>query len=87
MQAGSATRLGIWTEGKKEHRDRGGMHVHFALAVSREEFESLISELRAEDREFEGPVLHDGGGRSIYLSDPEGNRVEFLEQESGEDRE
>jgi len=46
LDAGESARIGIWSAGEKEHRDRGRSHVHF-------------------------------GDRSVYLSDPEGNRVEL----------
>jgi catechol-2,3-dioxygenase len=36
-----------------------------------------MRELRASGVEVEGPVTHDGGDRSMYFSDPEGNRVEL----------
>jgi catechol-2,3-dioxygenase len=32
--------------------------------------------LRAAGIEVEGPVEHEGGDRSLYFSDPAGNRVE-----------
>jgi hypothetical protein len=47
LDAGSGSRIGIWTSGEKEHHD------------------------------CEGPVVHDRGDRSLYLFDPEGNRVEL----------
>jgi catechol-2,3-dioxygenase len=76
LRAGGDARLGIWSAGEKEHRDRGGMHVHFALAVSREALESAARQLG----NTEGPVVHDGGDRSLYLFDPEGNRVELWDR-------
>ena len=36
--------------------------------------------------DVEGPIEHDGGDRSIYFDDPEGNRVElwdFFESPEG----
>jgi catechol-2,3-dioxygenase len=77
LAAGPGTRLGIWSPGRKEHADRGGRHVHFALSVTRGTLERLAGELREHGVEVEGPVEHDGGDRSIYVSDPEGNRVEL----------
>ena len=74
---GGAVRLGIWSPGKKEHGDRGGRHVHFALSVPRGTLRQLGAELMREGLEIEGPVEHDGGDLSIYLSDPEGNRLEL----------
>jgi catechol-2,3-dioxygenase len=76
LEAGPQCRLGIWSPGEKEHRDRGGTHVHFALSVSRGRLDEVAAGLHALDWEFEGPVTHEGGDRSLYLSDPEGNRVE-----------
>jgi catechol-2,3-dioxygenase len=77
LSAGPAARLGIWSPGAKEHRDRGGMHVHFALSVSAAALEATIGALRDSGQDFEGPVARDDGDRSIYLFDPEGNRVEL----------
>jgi catechol-2,3-dioxygenase len=77
LAAGSRCRLGIWSPGPKEHDDRGGRHVHFALSVSRGTLERITAKLRRHGIDFEGPVEHEGGDRSLYLSDPEGNRVEL----------
>src|ERR1700760_4348976 len=35
LAVGPHCRIGIWTPGEKEHRDRGGKHVHFALSATR----------------------------------------------------
>jgi catechol-2,3-dioxygenase len=51
--------------------------VHFALSVTRGTLERLAGELREHGVEVEGPIEHDGGDRSIYVFDPEGNRVEL----------
>ena len=77
LAAGSRCRLGIWSPGPKEHDDRGGRHVHFALSVSRGTLERIGAKLRRHGIDVEGPVEHEGGDRSLYLSDPEGNRVEL----------
>jgi len=77
LAAGPNARLGIWSSGEKEHRDQGGMHVHFALGIGTEALDATIGRLREAGQEFEGPVARDDGDRSIYLFDPEGNRVEF----------
>jgi catechol-2,3-dioxygenase len=86
LAAGPGSRLGIWTPGEKEHGDRGGRHVHFALSVDGETLDRLAQELNGGGQGFEGPVEHDGGDRSIYLDDPAGNRVElwnFFEDADG----
>jgi catechol-2,3-dioxygenase len=77
LDAGESVRIGIWTSGEKEHRDRGGAHVHFALSISPSGLDAMVERFKESGRTFEGPVAHDGGDRSIYLSDPEGNRVEL----------
>jgi catechol-2,3-dioxygenase len=74
---GERCRLGIWPPGEKEHSDRGGRHVHFALSLHGAQLDSLTRELRGRGVEVEGPVEHDGGDRSAYFFDPAGNRVEL----------
>jgi catechol-2,3-dioxygenase len=77
LAAGERCRLGIWPPGEKEFSDRGGRHVHFALSVDRDGLESSIEDLRGRGVEVQGPIEHDGGDRSVYFSDPAGNRVEL----------
>lgn len=77
LGAGERCRLGIWPPGEKEHSDRGGRHVHFALSVEHDRLGALSNQLRARGFEVEGPVEHEGGDRSAYFSDPAGNRVEL----------
>jgi catechol-2,3-dioxygenase len=79
-------RLGLWTPGEKEFGDRGGRHVHFALAVQPGQLDALAERLRGVGTEGEGPVEHEGGDRSLYFRDPEGNLVEvwdFFERGEG----
>jgi catechol-2,3-dioxygenase len=77
LAAGPRVRLGIWSPGEKEHADRGGSHVHFALAAPRGTLLDLETRLRAAGHDVKGPIEHDGGDRSLYVFDPEGNRVEL----------
>jgi predicted enzyme related to lactoylglutathione lyase len=37
----------------------------------------MVERFKESGQIFEGPVTHDRGDRSVYLSDPEGNRVEL----------
>ena len=86
LACGRRTRLGIWTPGEKEFGDQGGRHVHFALSAGRGRLQALAQRLSAQGAEFEGPVEHEGGDRSIYVEDPEGNVVEvwdFFEHGEG----
>jgi len=67
-------------------RRRSGRHVHYAFSVPRGELEPIGERLRALGVVFRGPGEHDGGDRSLYFSDPEGNLVEtwdFFEDGGG----
>jgi catechol-2,3-dioxygenase len=76
LSAGEHARLGLWRPGRKEFGDEGGAHVHFAFTVPPGGLDDLVERLRGCDLEVEGPHEHDGGDRSIYVRDPEGNVVE-----------
>jgi catechol 2,3-dioxygenase-like lactoylglutathione lyase family enzyme len=76
LAAGPRARLGLWTPGEKEFGDRGGEHVHFALSAAPGRLDALLERLRAHGAEVTGPREHNGGDRSIYVEDPEGNVVE-----------
>ena len=77
---GETARLGLWTEQVGLAGGRGGAHVHYAFAVPDEEIERLLDRLRESGIEVEGPIQL-GPGRAIYVSDPDGNVVEFWSQE------
>jgi catechol-2,3-dioxygenase len=80
---GEMARLGLWTEQVGLAGGRGGAHVHYALAVPDEEIERLLNRLREAGIEVEGPIQL-GPGRAIYVSDPDGNVVEFWSQDMAE---
>ena len=62
---------------------RGGAHVHFAFQLAREELDPLLDRLRGSGAEVEGPIQL-GADRAIYLTDPDGNVVEFWTQDMAE---
>jgi len=72
LAAGEHARLGLWCPGEKEFGDRGGRHVHFAFSAAPGRLDSL----RDGGASVRGPEAHDGGDRSLYVEDPEGNVVE-----------
>jgi catechol-2,3-dioxygenase len=76
LGAGDSARLGIWKPGEKEFGDEGGAHVHFAFAVEPGRLARLHERVTRYGLEVEGPHAHDGGDRSMYVQDPEGNVVE-----------
>jgi catechol-2,3-dioxygenase len=86
LACGDRARLGLWAPGEKEFGDQGGRHVHFAFSVEPGRLEPLTERLRELGVDCEGPVEHDGGDRSLYFEDPEGNVVEawdFFERDQG----
>jgi len=80
---GSSARLGLWTPQVGLAGGRGGAHVHFAFQLPREALDPLLERLRAAGVEVEGPVQL-GADRAIYITDPDGNVVEFWTQEMAE---
>jgi catechol-2,3-dioxygenase len=76
LAAGERCRLGLWTPGRKEFGDEGGGHVHFAFSATPGGLDALAERLRGHGAHPRGPVEHDGGDRSLYVQDPEGNVVE-----------
>jgi catechol-2,3-dioxygenase len=87
LACGEEARLGLWSVGEKEFGDRGGRHVHFAFSVDRGALEAITRRLDELGVAHRDPVEHDGGDRSLYFEDPEGNVVEawdFFEDGDGE---
>jgi catechol 2,3-dioxygenase-like lactoylglutathione lyase family enzyme len=80
---GDSARLGLWTPQVGLAGGRGGAHVHFALHVEDEEIERLAGRIGAAGSEVEGPIQL-GPGRAIYVTDPDGNAVEFWSQDMRE---
>ena len=76
LAAGPHARLGLWEPGEKEFGDEGGVHVHFAFSAAPDRLDALCERLRAAGVAVRGPEEHDGGDRSLYVEDPEGNVVE-----------
>jgi catechol-2,3-dioxygenase len=76
LAAGPHARLGLWTPGEKEFGDEGGRHVHFAFSAAPGRLDELKTRLEAHGAQVRGPEEHDGGDRSLYVEDPEGNVVE-----------
>ena len=77
---GETARLGLWTEQVGLAGGRGGAHVHYAFHVADDEIDRLHQRIEAAGVEVEGPVQL-GPGRAIYVTDPDGNVVEFWSQD------
>ena len=80
---GETARLGIWTPQTGLAGGRGGAHVHFAFHVPEEMLDALLERLRERGAEVEGPIQL-GPGRAVYVTDPDGNVVEFWTQDMGD---
>jgi predicted enzyme related to lactoylglutathione lyase len=77
---GETARLGLWTEQVGLAGGRGGAHVHYAFNLADDEIDRLKSRIEAAGTEVEGPIQL-GPGRAIYVTDPDGNVVEFWSQD------
>lgn len=77
---GDTARLGLWTEQVGLAGGRGGAHVHYAFNVGDGEIDGLKQRIEGAGAEVEGPIQL-GPGRAIYVTDPDGNVVEFWSQD------
>jgi catechol 2,3-dioxygenase-like lactoylglutathione lyase family enzyme len=77
---GETARLGLWTPQVGLAGGRGGSHVHFAFHVDDPEIDRLRDRIAGAEAEVEGPIQL-GPGRAIYVTDPDGNVVEFWSQD------
>jgi predicted enzyme related to lactoylglutathione lyase len=77
---GETARLGIWTEQVGLAGGRGGAHVHYAFSVADGEIDGIKERIQEAGAEVEGPIQL-GPGRAIYVTDPDGNVVEFWSQD------
>lgn len=80
VMAGDRTRIGLWLPQIGLGGGRGGVHVHFALHLPEERFETLVEKIRASGFDV---YVHDHGGygdgrgRAAYATDPDGHCVEL----------
>jgi catechol 2,3-dioxygenase-like lactoylglutathione lyase family enzyme len=80
---GDTARLGLWTEQVGLAGGRGGAHVHYAFHVEDSEIDAIKERIEGAGAEVEGPIQL-GPGRAIYVTDPDGNVVEFWSQDMAE---
>jgi catechol 2,3-dioxygenase-like lactoylglutathione lyase family enzyme len=77
---GETARLGLWTEQIGLAGGRGGSHVHYAFNIPDGEIDPMKERIEGAGAEVEGPIQL-GPGRAIYVTDPDGNVVEFWSQD------
>jgi catechol 2,3-dioxygenase-like lactoylglutathione lyase family enzyme len=83
VMAGERTRIGLWRPQVGLAGGRGGAHVHFAMHIAEEDYESAVGLLRERGQEVE-MIAFDGAGRAAYATDPDGNVVELWTWDVGE---
>jgi catechol-2,3-dioxygenase len=72
--AGS-TRIGLWRPQVGVAGGRGGVHVHYALQIEEDDYAAIVEGLRERGLD----LIEDdfGHSRAAYVTDPDGNVVEF----------
>jgi catechol 2,3-dioxygenase-like lactoylglutathione lyase family enzyme len=80
---GDSARLGLWAPQVGLAGGRGGSHVHFAFHVNDAEIDRLLARMSERGLDVDGPVQL-GPGRALYVTDPDGNVVEFWSQDMAE---
>jgi catechol-2,3-dioxygenase len=75
VMAGKQTRIGLWKPQVGVAGGRGGVHVHYAMHIDEEDYDATVERLTECGLE----VIEDdfGSSRAIYVTDPDGNVVEF----------
>jgi catechol 2,3-dioxygenase-like lactoylglutathione lyase family enzyme len=78
LMAGTRTRIGLWRPQVGIAKGRGGLHVHYAMNIDDADFDAAVERLRANGCETEVvSFTDDDRGRALYVTDPDGNVVEF----------
>jgi catechol-2,3-dioxygenase len=75
VMVGDQTRIGLWKPQVGVAGGRGGVHVHYAMHIAEEDYDATVERLR----ECGLDVTEDdfGHSRAVYVTDPDGNVVEF----------
>jgi catechol 2,3-dioxygenase-like lactoylglutathione lyase family enzyme len=76
VMAGDRTRIGLWRPQVGLAGGRGGLHVHFAMKIGEDDYDSAVALLRERGADVE-EIAFDGAGRAAYVTDPDGNVVEL----------
>jgi len=51
-------------------------YMHFAFRADKDQFDSIVEELKGKTNNVDGPVKR-GDGISVYFNDPDGNHLEI----------
>ena len=58
-------------------RHNGGGPLHFAITVTEETFDQILSRFQGEKYFTRGPYGEIGKGRALFMIDPDGNETEI----------
>jgi catechol-2,3-dioxygenase len=78
VMAGDRTRIGLWRPQVGLAGGRGGLHVHFALHLPEDDYDTAVARLREhgyDPEEHRFSTYEES--RAAYVSDPDGNVVEL----------
>jgi catechol 2,3-dioxygenase-like lactoylglutathione lyase family enzyme len=84
VMAGDRTRLGLWRPQVGLAGGRGGIHVHFAMAIAEADFDAAVEALRERGQDVQTMRFGETHGRAAYVDDPDGNVVELWTWDVGE---
>jgi catechol 2,3-dioxygenase-like lactoylglutathione lyase family enzyme len=81
--AGERTRIGLWRPQVGLGGGRGGVHVHYALNISEQDYDRAVERVRAHgfpvhEELFDDHLDAEGRPtRAAFVTDPDGNVVEL----------
>jgi catechol-2,3-dioxygenase len=77
VMVGTQTRIGLWTPQVGIAGGRGGAHVHFAMRVQKADFPATVERLASHGLQVHIEHFERRRGDACYVTDPDGNVVEF----------
>ena len=72
---GERSRIGLWMPQVGIADGRGGAHVHYAMHIADEDYDTAVERLR--DHGYDPHEEDFGDNRAAYVTDPDGNVVEL----------
>jgi catechol-2,3-dioxygenase len=73
---GGRSRIGLWTAQVGIAGGQGGAHVHYAMHIDEDGYDSAVARLREHGLEVHEEDFEESG-RAMYVTDPDGNVVEL----------
>jgi catechol 2,3-dioxygenase-like lactoylglutathione lyase family enzyme len=74
---GERSRIGLWTPQVGIAGGQGGAHVHYAMHVAEDDYESAVESLRRAGLDPHEERFEETDTRAAYVTDPDGNVVEL----------